>query len=90
MKMQKTYSAKDIWAVAWRLQRKNKAGDDEFPFALLKIKNLMTTKGQGGVFFKMMLKAKWAFIYRERYKHKKERALSTKQRLLMLKVTGKW
>lgn len=54
----RTKTAKDIWLLAWHLQRLNKAGSPDFPFTLLKANNLMEYKGRRNELFLMMDKAK--------------------------------
>lgn len=54
----KTKTTKDIWTIAWRLQRLNKGGCPDFPMLLLMVNNLLEFKGRRNKIFLMMVKTK--------------------------------
>jgi hypothetical protein len=79
----KTETSKDMWLMAWRLQRLNKAGSPDYPLLLLMMNNLMEAKGRRGKLFTMILIAK-------RCHYKKilgeKRGLGLMARLYMMKL----
>jgi len=78
----KTRTPKDMWLLAWKLQRLNKAGSPDFPLLLLMANNLMEYKGRRNELFTMISKAK-----RCQYKlYNQVERLDLGGRLLMKKI----
>jgi hypothetical protein len=50
----KTRTTKDMWYLAWHVQRSLSKESPEYPFELLKINNLMEYKGRKNEFFLML------------------------------------